>query len=1066
MSDVKKTSGAMVRGLEQAADPAAFETLREDEFPHRKSLLVDRRTVLKGIGAAGAMATLAAAGCRFLPQRKIVPYVRQPENAVAGQTAAYASSIELGGYGIGVLVHTEDGHPVRIEGHPEHPASLGSCDSKTMAQTVSLFDPDRLRTPQYKGENDSWESVLEKMRGVLSASGNGAGFYLLTETVGSPSLRLQVQNFLKKYPGAKWRQWDPANRDQVHAGLRAVYGQDVNLHYDFSKATVVLSVDSNFLTEGPGHVRYSRDFMARRDHRLNPEIARLYAVESVPTNVGVVADHRARLRASAMPAFLRALATKLGVAGVSGGKSDVDPKFFAAVAADLARAGSRAVVVAGEYQSAECHALAALINQHLASQVTAVSAPVLAKHDDQLADLADLVNAMNAGQVKGLLMLGGNPVYDAPADLKFGDALTKVGQAAHLTAEMNETSKVAGWALPMSHPLESWGDTVAFDGTVAVRQPVLLPLFDSRSEIEVLDALLGTVRPGEEIVKANFASSHPGAKWADFLASGIAPAAEPVPAAPVAAAQPVAAPATATEGQQATPGTPTPPVAVPATPSAFTATAAGLGALGTSNPAMGLELVFAPDPNIHDGRFANNGWLQELPKPMSLLVWDNALYVSRKTADKLGVGQQKRIGPVPYLGKADMVTLTVDGRSLDVPVWVNLGQADDVLYLTLGGGRSVGGDVAVVGDEFRKGGGFNAYVLRNSKNLWLQPQVQAKAAGKGYQLVSTQYHNMLDTSRVDADRGLIFETTPEQLKAGKPFGKEGPEKSWMEAHVKVDANGETERKEDRPPSWYNDKEFDFSATNYQWAMTIDLALCTGCNACMTACQAENNIPVVGKWEAGKHRAMHWIRVDRYYKGEWTDNSTKALDIDQDDPPIFFQPVTCMHCENAPCEPVCPVAATTHSHEGLNQMVYNRCVGTRYCSNNCPYKVRRFNFLDYTAKVDQVPILRLLQNPEVTVRGRGVMEKCTYCVQRIAGARQKAKVEGRKIADGEVKTACQVACPGRAIVFGDMTTKDSAIVKSQKDPRKYLLLEELNTRPRTAYLCRVTNPNPALGGEKA
>lgn len=1061
MSDVKNSRPAVVRGFEQAADPAAFEGLREDEFPHRKSLLVDRRTVLKGIGAAGAVASLAAAGCRFLPQRKIVPYVRQPENAVAGQTAAFASSLELGGYGIGVLVNTEDGHPTRIEGHPEHPASLGSCDSKTMAQTVSLFDPDRIRTPQFKGESDSWESVLDKFRDILAASGTGAGFYLLTDTVGSPSYRLAVQTLLKKYPGLKWRQWDAANRDQVHAGLRAVYGQDVNLHYDFSKATVVLSADSSFLTEGPGHVRYARDFMARRDHRVNAEIARLYAVESVPTNVGVVADHRARLRASAMPAFLRALAAKLGVAGVSGGKSDVDPKFFEAVAADLAKAGAGAVVVPGEFQSAECHALAALINQHLGSQVTRVGAPVLAKHDDQLADLADLVNAMNGGQVKGLLMLGGNPVYDAPVDLRFGEALAKVEQSAHLTAEFNETSKVAGWALPLSHPLESWGDTVAFDGTVAVRQPVVLPLFDSRSEIEFLDALVGTIRPGEEIVKANFAATYPAADWATFLATGIAPAAKPVagssapvgqqplkpqePATPQPTATPVAAPTPATAG--------------------FTATPAGLGALGTSNPGTGMELVFAPDPNVHDGRFANNGWLQELPKPMSLLVWDNALYVSRKTADKLGVGQQKRIGPVPYLGKADMVRLTVDGRSLDVPVWVNLGQADDVLYLTLGGGRTVGGDVAVVGDEFRKGGGFNANVLRGSKNLWIQPQVDAKATGKGYQLVSTQYHNMLDTSRADADRGLVFETTPEELRAGKPFGKEGPEKSWVEAHVKVDANGETERKEDRPPSWYNDKEFDFSATNYQWAMTIDLALCLGCNACMTACQAENNIPVVGKWEAGKHRAMHWIRVDRYYKGDWKDGD-QGLKLDQDDPPIYFQPVTCMHCENAPCEPVCPVAATTHSHEGLNQMVYNRCVGTRYCSNNCPYKVRRFNFLDYTAKVDQVPILRLLQNPEVTVRGRGVMEKCTYCVQRIANARQKAKVENRKIADGEVQTACQVACPGRAIVFGDMTTKDSAIVKSQKDPRKYLLLEELNTRPRTAYLCRVTTPNPALGGEKA
>ncbi|MES1147258.1 MAG: 4Fe-4S dicluster domain-containing protein, partial [bacterium] len=905
---------------------------------------------------------------------------------------------------------------------------------------------------------------------VLEASPTGAGVVLLTETVGSPSYKAQIKRFLDKYKAARWVQWDPANRDSVHTGLHAVYGKDVSARYDFAKADLVLSVDADFLTQGPGNVRYSRDFMARRHPSHPAGLNRLYSVECAPTNTGVVADHRARLKASAMPAFLRALATKLGVSGVSSGTPGVEAKFFDTLVADLQKAGSKAVVVVGDQALPECHALAALINQQISSQAFIVGEPLLADQTEQAPALYDLVTKMDSGQVSALIMLGGNPVYDAPADLGFAARLAKVKLSVHVCREMDETSKSVEWALPLSHPLESWGDTVAFDGTVAVRQPAILPLFDTKSEIEFLDSLIGTLRDGQDIVQQTFRDAHPAGDWVEYLATGIAPAAKPtapVAAAPAPATPPAVQPTTA--GQVAVPVVPAPAVPAPAT---FAANSAGLATLGAANPNNGLELVFAPDPNIHDGRFANNSWLQELPKPMSMLVWDNALYVSHKTALQLGIEIQKRFAGIPIVGGVDRLVLTVDGRTLDVPVWVNLGQADDVLYLTLGGGRTVGGDVAVSGDEGH-GGGFNAYAVRGSKGLWVQGGVQAARSTKpGYKLVSTQYHNMLESSRVDADREIIFETTPEALASKKEIF---PKHEWMKEEGEAPRFGagvkdpkDAGQKKNAPPSWYEDDDFNYSDTNYQWAMTIDLSLCTGCNACITACQSENSIITVGKEQASKHRAMHWIRVDRYYMGRWKEGD-QGLQIDTDNPPVYFQPVTCMQCENAPCEPVCPVAATTHSHEGINQMVYNRCVGTRYCSNNCPYKVRRFNFLDYTARVSQVPILRMLQNPEVTLRGRGVMEKCTYCVQRINKVRQAHKVDGTpdEIKDGEIKTACQVACPGRAIVFGDRRKPENAVAKTIRDPRNYVLLEELNTRPRTTYLCRVTNPNPALArGEKA
>jgi len=1034
MNEKRKNKPVYVRGLEQLQEPEAFDKLSADEFPHRKSLLeVDRRSVLKLMGAATALAGLG--GCRslILPQKKVVPFVQQPENAVSGVTVQYATVRSVGGFGIGVLATAHDSRPTKLEGNPNHPSSLGGLDAQSMAQIVGLYDPDRLRVPMFKGDPTTWADALTALRQALSDSKNGAGFFLLTETVGSPLLAKQIQDFLKVYPAAKWIQWEPTNRDNVREGLKTAFGQDVHVTYDLAKADVIVSLDSDFLYSGPGAVRFARDVMARRKPGHPDGYNRIYAFESARTTAGVMADHRARLKASGIARLASLIAVKLGVPGATGGEvSGVDGKLIDALVKDLQASRGKSAVIVGDHQSPEAHALAAAINEHLGNIGTTVLAlePVLAKPTNQNAELAELTMAMAGGECKTLVVLGGNPVYSGYGDVGFRELFAKVPLTATVSLENDETAQASTWALPMSHFLEAWGDARAHDGTVAIQQPLIQPLYESKSDIEFIDALIGKSRPGVELAEEMYRGA-PAAdtagrraqdlKWREILAKGVV------------------------DGSAAKPTT--------------AKTVPGVAGVVSAPPASsGLELVFLPDPNVHDGRYANNAWLQELPKPISNLTWDNALYLSHATAKKLNVGQpQKRAGVVPFYGAADMVEVTVEGRKLTVPVWVNMGQADDVAVLHLGYGRKAGGDVCKSGDAGH-GGGFDANSIRSSKSPWVATQVDIKAVPGSYELANTQFHNTIDTSIVDSYRELIFETTPALLASGKPFGEEEHGTEHLTEEQKHEKN--EERKTGKGYSMYDDKEFDFSKENYQWAMTIDLSMCTGCNACVTACQSENNIAVVGKHEVMKGREMHWLRIDRYFKGHWHDTE-QGDQIDADNPPTFFQPLTCMQCENAPCEPVCPVAATVHSHEGINQMVYNRCVGTRYCSNNCPYKVRRFNFLWYSQRTHEVPVLKLLQNPDVTVRTRGVMEKCTYCVQRINGARINAKKENRQIKDGEIVTACQQACPANAIVFGDKRDPESAVGKSREDKRNYVLLPEVNTRPRTSYLARVRNPHPDL-----
>ncbi|MBL8064573.1 MAG: 4Fe-4S dicluster domain-containing protein [Chthonomonadaceae bacterium] len=1002
-----------VKSREQLETPEAFDGIKGDEFPERSSLLdIDRRDLLKFIGGSVALAGLAS-GCRYLPQQKIVPFVQAPEDRLPGQTEYYASACSRGGYARGVLVKQFEGRPIKIEGNPNHPSSLGATDAMTQAELATMFDPDRSQNVVNHGDVATWEEFLKTFRAAVSQSHNGAGVAILSENVGSPTLASQIRTFLAQNPAARWYQYEPVNQDNALDGSVMAFGQPVETVYDFENADVVVSLDADFFQSGPGNVRYMRDTMKRRDvDATKGQMNRIYAFESCPTLVGASADHRFRVKPSEVFVVAQALASLVGVQGAqSSAPGSVAPQVLQAVANDLKSRGGRAVVIAGPHQSPSVHALAHAINSAIGAvgKTVTYTEPVLEKPVNNGADLKSLTTAMRAGQVQALLILEGNPVWDAPADLGFAEALKKVGLSACVSLYVNETAQACAWHLPLSHWLEAWGDLRGHDGTVSVVQPLINPLFETMSCLEVMVRLNGSIQDGRDVVAERWkreAQGDPADWWTKCLAEGTIP------------------------------GTTSAPLSVGLVPNLSMA-------LNPTKPGD-LELVVLPDPTIYDGRYANLGWMQELPKPLSHLTWDNTFQMSPATAKKLGVGQQDKMLGVQFYGDWSIIKVSAGGATVEGPIFVQPGMADDTIVVHTGYGRTAETlSVAKTSDPIRVGGGFNAYPLRTSDNPWIVTGVSVEKTGKNYKLANTQFHNLLDVTEIDSKRDIIRETTLDELKK-HPDVLEHPTTETVEK-----AGEEESMSLFKPPAeFYSDEQ-------YQWAMTIDLNLCTGCSACVTACQAENNIPTVGKEQTLRHRMLHWIRIDRYYRAE----AKQAFD--ENDPVVTFQPVTCMHCEMAPCEPVCPVAATTHSHEGLNQMVYNRCVGTRYCSNNCPYKVRRFNYLHYTRKVEDVPILKLLQNPDVTVRGRGVMEKCTYCVQRINHARINAKKDEREIKDGEVVTACQQACPSGAIVFGDKRRPANAVSKKIASKRNYVLLKNLNTVPRTTYLGKVRNPNPEV-----
>lgn len=926
---------------------------------------------------AGSVALAGITGCTRQPAETILPYVDPPENVIPGKPKYYATAVPIAGIAEGVIVESHLGRPTKIEGNPDHPASQGSTSVHSQACLMDLYDPDRAKEIFHLGEPQDWDSFLAAWRRIIEPiqARHGDGLRILSESVISPVLGTQIQAVLQKFPAAKWHQFDPAGPHSARAAAQIVFGKPVHTYYKLDAAGVVLSLDADFLACGPGSTRYARDFSTRRRRGDRLDMNRLYVVESTMTATGGKADHRLALRYAEIEEFARELAAALGVNGAV--SSNAAFAFWTArLARDLHAHNGACAIIPGEHQSPTVHALAHAMNAALGNTGKTViyTDPLEVQPVDEIESLRQLSADMRAGNVDVLLILGGNPVYNSPVDFQFTAGLEKVKTSIHVGLHFNETSLKAAWHIPESHFLENWGDARALDGIISIIQPLIAPLYNSHSQIEILDAMLQSPgRSSYEIVRAYW-SAHSGSNdfeqwWRKSVRDGLI-------------ANSVLPPITALPNN--------------ILPNNNFAT------LQTVSSRNGIELVFRPDVYLYDGRYANNVWLQELPHPMTKLTWDNAICVSLKTAKRLGFDNQQH------------VELTYRGRSVRGSVWILPGQPDESVAVDLGWGRSHCGRAG-------NGAGFNAYALRSSDALWAGTGVELRKLDTPYPLATTQ----MQQSMVGRDVVIAASVDGYKRNPDLVIEKTHPPKENLTLYPHWDYRG------------------------YAWAMSIDLTACVNCQACVVACQAENNIPVVGKEQVLARRAMHWLRIDTYYEG------------DPSIPSAYSMPVPCMQCENAPCELVCPVQATNHSRDGLNDMVYNRCIGTRYCSNNCPYKVRRFNFFlfqDWTTET-----WKMQRNPDVTVRSRGVMEKCTYCVQRIREAEITAQTENRFIRDGEIQTACMQACPTQAIVFGDKNNPANRVAKLKAEKLNYPLYSELNTRPRTTYLAELRNPNPEFQG---
>lgn len=927
---------------------------------------VSRREFLRLSGATLALAGLGA--CTKQPLEKIVPYVEQPEIVIPGQPLRFATATQYNGFGQGLLVTSFEGRPTKIEGNPTHPASLGATTVWAQADVLDLYDPDRAQTVTTNGAiktvDDFWNALNFALESVKPSG--GATLRILAESITSPTLLAQLADVMQRFPAARWCIWDPLNRDNFNTNENIC---------DFSKAKVVVSFDADFLYAHPHALRYARDFsnarriIAAEGARMN----RLYVAEPTPTITGSNADHRIAVAAHDILPLAQAIALKLGTTGLLKKKTN-NQDWIDAVAGDLKANRGEGVIIAGETQPPEVHALVSEMNAALGNNgitISPVSPLVLpANH----LGFRELVDEMHRGAVELLVVLGGNPRYDAPADFDFAAAFEKVKLRIHHSVYFNETSRHSHWHVPALHFLESWSDTRAFDGSVSFVQPLIEPMYAGTSVHEILEALTGqSPRTSYEIVRSRWQAKNQvpdfEAKWRRALSDGVV--------------------------KELTP----PTINSVAPASSLNASTVQRFNASTSN----LEVVFRPDVSVRDGRYANNGWLQELPRQFSKLVWDNAALISPQLAKR------------ENLDNGDLIDLTFRNRAIQAPVWIQPGQAENSVTLALGYGREVVGRVG-------RGVGFNAYALRTADALWFGDGLTIRKSGARHEFVSTQQHH-----DVHGPRGILHDGAFEEFMSNPRFAQK------KEEHPSVEE------------TLYNPNEYPYKG--YKWGMVVDLNVCIGCHACTIACQAENNIPVVGKKQVAMGREMHWIRVDTYYSGA------------TDSPQFTQQPVPCMHCENAPCELVCPVGATVHDDEGLNLQVYNRCVGTRYCSNNCPYKVRRFNFLEYNNQLS--PTEKLVKNPDVTVRSRGVMEKCTYCIQRINAARITAELDKRTIRDGEIVPACAQVCPAEAITFGNINDSQSRVAQLKKSPLNYWMLGELNTRPRTSYFAKLRNRNAAL-----
>jgi len=1011
---------------------------------------MSRRNFFHLMGASMGLAGLAAgAGCRRYEKEEIVPLSHRPEDQVPGKTLQYATTYDLAGVAHALVATSYEGRPIHLDGNPEHPFAGGPslpgtkrhAGASTFAQAsiLHLYDPERSQTPLRNAKGASLESFkaeLGQIKTAIQAAAAKGGARVLAEASSSPTLAALKRRLLQQ--GVQWHEYEPLSWDNEREGTKLAFGRPVRPLAKLDRCETIVTIDCDIFVEHPASMRYSRDYARsrRKDGSLGPgKMNRMWVAESVFSNTGAMADHRLGMRSELGLPFTMALDAALSGGGLPNSEFLKETKvaqFISVLAEELKANSGRAVVIAGRRQPPEVHALVAKINQTIGAVGSTLDyvedpEPARVRHVDSIAALA---KDMNDGKVETLVILGGNPVYDAPADLKFGEALAanKVKTSIHLSEYADETSQKTTWHLPKAHFLEAWGDGRTWDGTISVAQPLIAPIWGGLSSIELLSLLLGDELSGESLVKSTLAELG-ATSWRKYVHDGfVADTALPpaqVSLAPLATKE-------LTPGQQA----------------------------GSKRKSGELEVVFHYSSFTYDGRFANNPWLWETPDFLTKVTWDNYALVGPETAQSLGIKND------------EMISVKIgNGEPVKLPCYVMPGQARSSIALVLGGGRTDSGRAGAVGGgkSGTKSPGWDTYKVRTTAGFDYAPGATVTGTGDMYELANVQDHwnykpgnnKLMKNDRpgfsfdFEVERRshhLVEEISGEELEKNKAWKAEAEHEYWDDK-VEAEATGKTPRH----LSLFEEKVY----TGHRWGMAIDLSVCTGCNACMIACQSENNVPTVGREEVIHNREMHWIRIDRYFQGS------------PEEPHVVHQPLGCQQCENAPCEQVCPVAATTHSDEGLNDMAYNRCIGTRYCANNCPYRVRRFNFLDWNKEVreDRNKVRRLLFNPDVTVRMRGVMEKCTYCVQRIQNGKIHAKAQIRSgqragavsdpIPDGIIESACQMACPTEAIVFGDLSDPNSRVAKLHGDRRSYDLLPELYTKPRTRYLTRLLNPNPKM-----
>jgi MoCo/4Fe-4S cofactor protein with predicted Tat translocation signal len=971
VNDEAKSGIRQWSGLEQLTNGPEFDRWLQREFPAGASEWVDpleRRQFLKLMGAS--LALMGMTGCYRPPEQKIVPYLEQPELLVSGKPLYFATAMPFGGSAIGLLVTSNEGRPTKVEGNSGHSLSLGATSVFEQAALLTLYDPDRSKTITHNGQIETWEQLiaawLTEQDQQLAQQGRTLRF--LVDSIISPTAVSQINELQKRFPAAKWYCWEPILPDSVIEAHQSLFGRPVQPEFQLATADMIVAFDDDFLFDSPYRLSYTRAFVGRRNYARadfsNPNC--FFVAEPSPTVTGSMADRRLPIDGTAIGILVQMLAGKLGIGEA---KAEIDePEAVAWVeecAKRLQAARGHSVVTAGYRQPEEIHRWVHAINASLDNigktlnyrEVFRPSLPT------PLKGLADLSRDLGSGQVEALIIIGGNPVFDAPADLELETKLSRVRFTVHLSLFPDETSEVCQWHVPENHFLESWSDAVGSDGSTSIVQPLIAPLYSGYSRHQLFALFLGQVSAQDYDLVRDYWKSRGGwndfeKQWRQALSDGVLP----IHSAEIILGE-----------SQVNPPEP----------------------VTLNRPTHAIELSFHPDPTLWDGRFANNGWVQELPKPFTRVTWDNPALISPALAKELEIGN------------GDIVEIQTDSAKIEIPVWILPGQAKRTVSLYLGGGRYRCGQV---GDKI----GVNVYPLRTTQRPWIMPAVQIRKTGQFHQIVSTQFHHAMD------------EREPVQTRTSEEFVR------------RLEPADQLAKRPEPDETLFNFSER--LTAEHQWGMVINLNTCIGCNACVLACQSENNIPVVGRDQVWHGRIMHWIRVDRYFEG------------DPDSPKFYHQPVPCMHCETAPCELVCPVEATNHSADGLNQMIYNRCIGTRFCSNNCPYKVRRFNFLQFADT--KTLSFQLGWNPEVTVRSRGVMEKCSYCVQRIRTVQFEAEKAERKIKDGEITPACAQVCPAEAITFGDIKDGGSRVSQLKASRLNYGLLEELNTRPRTTYLAKV------------